>query len=782
MASMTWEEMAALQSSAPPSGPSSKWRYVEPWRAPDGSMTTIHPEDYQAFLSAGKPKVPAKSMTWEEMQSFAAPTNQTQEKKPSVDPTYDRQDAIGAVARALRAGGEFLGGGANSFVHGATAGMDRLALPAIAAPIYAVTSGKSLGEAYDATQHQMDMERKLYANQHPGMAFGGELTGAVTSPLMTLAGSLFPAAKAATTAGKVGNYARTVGASGATGGAFGFGMGEGGFENRLQSGKEAGALGMLIPGLGIPAWKLGGYLAEKVSPLFRSGQERLAGRVLNEATGGTVPQIQPSPIAGLQPTAAQSMNNPQLASLTATRGSANPNMAREIQQGQNQVLTDTLLGRNAGEVPLSTGANTADASSQFVKALREGSRVARQAEGELWNVPALTEFHVSVSPIKNAAQTAEHTVARSDPGLMLGMISDIRSILNQVGHLPDLAPVSTLNSYIGALRSIARRPPENNLRAGALAGRLADAMAKGMDDAITTSQAPGVVQQAYRAARDFTRQRTTVFGTQDAKAALNRNSAGNYTRDASVGANPFFNFSRGSSEGAQNIVEIGKFLNNIQGQFQQASGKARNELIQGARDFIIARARDAATGQTLDQAGEQLIRTNSLFGWLQTNKGWMQKSGLFNKAQVDLLDRLQQAAEMVSRQANGARVAGSDIYRNLVNDNRFMSHITAQLAARSAGMAGGAVAEAALGGGTGGLVGALAGGEAAVAVLNALSKAPREATIRLVDEALRNPKIARDLMMKASNQNARLFSAETRAALRNLGIVLPQETKRHFLQ
>lgn len=764
---------AAQPNGQPQGNNTSQWRRVAPWQAPDGSMTTIAPEDYQSFISGGTPA------------------------RPAQNPDLQRQDMIGTIARGVHSASQFVNGSADAVTHGMTAGLDRVIKPAIDAGIGAITGGPSFSQGYDQSQAAMDADRHAFEAQYPATSLGSEIVGGVTSPLGAAFNPLFASSRAAGIAGKVANYGRNVGAGAAMGGSFGYGMGEGGVENRLQSAGEGAALGAgfsaLTPPIAAVVSAPFRAASRMIRPLTPSGPSLIAGRALNETAGGNALAFEPSPIAGLNLNTAQATNDPNIAAMTRQRGNVNQGAMRATQQEQNQALIDTLTGRNPLEPALSTGASASDASSGFTNALRAGRDAAGKEETRLWTVPELAAQPVTHSVVQNSVNQA---AANLDPGLQAAMTGQLSGLIGKLNAMPQ-GTIRDLNTIRSGFERIARTSSDGSERAIArelsnafmqgldkvpeIAGRPAQAVAEGWQPSANGAMQympahtvpvvapdPALVS-AYQAARDYTRQMRTMFGTQDVNGALNRNAAGNYTRDASSGADPFFQFNRGAGEGAQNISQIADFLNGIKGEHAQLAGQARDALTQNARDFIIARALDRAQGPTLDTAGQQIIRPNQLFDWINTNKPWIERSGLFSTPQIDLLGRLQKASEMVARTNNNSGVVGSPTYSYLAGD-KFIDGLLGPITSRVSGMVlGGTLSH--LGGGNG-VIGAMVGSEAGNIMRN-LYSAPRDAAISLIDAALRDPKIAHDLMRKAAPMSSGKFSPETISALRRFGILAP---------
>jgi hypothetical protein len=793
---LSWDDFASGQTAAAPAAnPAVPTAPIEPARdIGGGAFTNLSPAEYQAFM-ARQEQQPAQPVT-------QAPVD----VKPLAEPAktgISWQEFNAPPPDKSQQGSKSSGGLIDLLSRGFTGGLDRVVAPAIAAPFVAPFTGESLGTAYDRLQGGMDQGRKDYIAQNPMTGTAGELAGAIASPMMQMGSGLFNTAKVSGVIPRALKYGQNVLASGAMGAPFGFMMGEGGFDNRMNSAKDAALMGL---GFGAAAPAIGAIVkapfqvaSRLAAPLRAGGPEVLAGKALSEAAGGPLNYDQ-SPIAGWTPNAPQATGNAGWAALFRNRSNVDQNAGAAAKTADNQALNDLLTGRNTSEPALGHGASSADSAAGFTNSVRNAHQnVFRAEENRLWNVPELATENVDHSVVQNAVA---NTMASLAPGLKASMTGRLNGIVQELQAMPR-ATIGDLNAARSELLNIGRTSQDGSERA--IARRLSNAFMDGIahipqiagspartqyfaggkpipesevpnwhPSVITQQFVPGIAPdpkmvQAYQTARNFTRQGSRLFGTQDMRQILNKNASGVFTQDASTGADPFFQFSRGSPEGAANIMAATDFLGRIRGAHEAAAGAAKQEIIDHARDFVIARARELASGRVLDQEGTRLLQPNALNKWISANRPWIERTGMFSPAQVDLIGRIEKMTEMMARTENVSPVRGSPTYSFLSTGN-FLDGILGPVLAKGVGATLGAVTGHLTG--EGAFLGAMAG-HGVQHGFAGLYNAPREAALTLIDAGLRDPKVAADLMKKASLANVAFFSPETKAAFLQAGIALP---------
>mgnify|MGYP000054728146 CR=1 FL=1 len=99
---------------------------------------------------------------------------------------------------------------------------------------------------------------------------------------------------------------------------------------------------------------------------------------------------------------------------------------------------------------------------------------------------------------------------------------------------------------------------------------------------------------------------------------------------------------------------------------------AQAKLMQGGRDFIVNSMLDAAQSTVRDNTGEMGFALNSLSKWIDTNEGWMKKSGMFSQDQMDVVKAIRDAPKTVTGKALAAQY---DLSQTTVsNIRRWRSH------------------------------------------------------------------------------------------------------------
>jgi len=674
-----------------------------------------------------------------------------------------------------------VGGALGAFTHGLSMGLDdplnRLADATVGRGMDALlgTHGPSIA---DWEQQQ----RQQFAQAHPVISGVAEAAGSLPTFMLADGATALPSLGTNVLA-RGGNLALNAARAAGLSGAAGFGLTDGDAQQRLQGAKSAaevgGVLGAAVP---VAASAIGGVVrpvARAVAPFTDAGRQMAVGRILSESAGGA-PAIQPPPIEGFEPNLAQATGNPNLAALVRQRSSLDQSGAMAERTAQNAAIKGAFTGA-AGAPALSTGADAATASSGFTKATREADKLARAEESRLWNVPEMKEKIAGIVP---AVQTSIAQELQSmDPGLRVSFTPQIRAYVSHLTKFPSKASIGDINAVRKGLNDIGR--DHNNPSAALVANRLSGAILRGLDQTTMSPEASA----AYQAARNFTRQRATLFGTQDARALLHKNAAGVYTKDASEGAKGFL-----GPEGAGNVRDIGQFLDGIKAKWTALNheaeihgdtgarkvtaadiGNARDALIQHTRDYIISNALGAAKSTTLDAADESNVLHNRLNSWIEKNKGWISKSGLFDQAQIGMLERIQKAAQMAARTENLRGSTNSTTYEKLAGHrfvDAFLGGVFGRVAGAGLGGVLGYMTEGPLGAGVG-----LMTGEKAASALRGLYEAPKEKILKLLDTALRDPQVARDLMMRASRGNAKMFRQTTRRAIQDAGLAatIPRE-------
>lgn len=749
---------------------------VPPHPAPDdpASLTNLSDEDYAKFQRGEAPptisvrpgggKGGAPSLNPADFGLLPMPMADAAPQSPQEQPEQPKENFLtkftGATAAALDAIPRGITGNLSDYVN-AAAGTPFRMMTGEKTPEGVKLGFQGPAAAFNQGLQAEKAQHQELASRYPIASVGGELMGAAgTGVAMAPALAYRGAAAAAPLLSKAGNVANYLGRNAAFGGAT----------SEIAGGDPATGAGVAtgvaaaIPGVAKGVSLLGAP-ARALSPLWsQAARQKSVQQNLGRAIEGA--PIQTSPVGPLD--LAQATGSPAAAAKVRYAQGIAPTEARGLQDAQ--------AGAARGEIgQIGNATSAADNSAAGTQAIRDLARVSRQRERELWNNPALTDFMMQTTAVKNAVQAALRSIQKDDPGLMLGMVGPIRQAASGIGMLPVRANMQNINSFIGTLKAVARRPPPENARAGALASRLVDAADKALDATVASSGAPSAVRSAYQTARDFTRERATILGTQDMRSVLARNPSGAYIADPSEGLRRFFNFSNGSIEGPQNVQQLIEFADKIKGAVLGRGGQA--EAIGATRDQL----RDAARGyvaSALTQAsrlGEgQNFNPKLMQDFLRQNGAWMKRSGLFDTKQIDAAERLMDYAGMLRRTEGLNPQGGSPTQARQEVAKTFIDQIMTPWVRRL-----GELGMMAAGGHAHGGMGAVAGGMAATATEAAFHRA--EGAMRdMMASAVLDARVAKDLMMRPTRGNEGFLSPQARDLLGKLRLSIGSDVAPHF--
>lgn len=701
-----------------------------------------------------------------------------------------------------------------SVTHGATLGLDEIVSPLPAAIAKSLANGIPFTQAYTEVVQQMRQPRTNFEAQHP--TAGAAIETAAGLPATAAMGPLFAAARPGSPMlAQAANAARNVAVGTGVGGATGFTMTDGDVSQRLEGAKQGAELGgtltaaaPLIAGIG----RTLGAVPSAVRPLVNpdAAAQQQVGRVLTEQAPGAVPTMTPSPIPGMPLNVAQASGSPELASLVDTRNAANvPAMVRE-RSAQNQSMLGALPGSPAGAVPEETAARTSTAAAGNVQ---QAADLISKEERRLWNKPSLTKPNVSTETAKKVVADEVAALHKDNPGLALAYDESgvLRRTVTELNGMPEKAAANEINAISSRLRAVARDPGEPDdvrLIARRLANTVQDGMWQSPEVAGRAPQPTGVLvypgpgavkgppimtmtpeikadpqlKADLMAARAFTKREAGVLGHASFDNILKRNSRGNLTGTPGTSLNRFFDFAAGVERPGA-IKNVTGFLDDIRGEWLKLSAAeqkefnpaavaaVQKELVDNGRDFIIAKMLGRVSGTMQDMQGDRMIQTAQLRKWLSTNRAMIDRSGMFTAPQMDALDRVREAADLIQRGYEQGRPMGSPTYSRLSGDrfiDAFLSPVMRHVVGSGLGAAVGAVLGH-LGGeaNLGVLLGVgLEGTPLGTHILNRLYALPHQRAMELLDRAIRDPVLAKDLMMKATLANAKRVSPETIAFLK----------------
>ncbi len=749
---------------APPAA--AQFPIVPAHPAPDasGAMTNLSNEDYPKFMRGEAPTAVATKTKPNETKLDAAtfglspvgdtaPPSKSEEPSPAAAPEDQPkpgnfwENLAGSTAATLNALPRGVTGNAMDWINAATQAPLRM-LTHERTPEGQLSIGVQSPQA--AFWEGLANERKINADlsqRYPIADVGGQLMSGAATGMAAAPALAYRAPAVAGMLPKLGSAADYLARNAAFGGAA----------NSLSGGDPttgaavgAGAAAAL-PGIAKVA-SLPTAAYRQFAPLWSpAAREASVAATLKKDIGGL--PVQASATGPLD--LAQATGSPVVAAKVRYAQGVAPTEAKALQDAQAAVARSQVSQIGASATP-------AEASASGTEAIRQLSKISRDRERMLWNNPALTDFALQTATIKQALQTALRAVQRDDPGLMLGMVGGTRAALNGIAKLPERANLQNINSFIGTLKAIARRPPPENPRAGALAARLLDSAEKGLDSTVSSSGAPSAIQSAYQTARDFTRQRATILGTQDMRATLARNPTGLYTNEPSEALRRFFNFANGSEEGPQSIQQLIEFADQIKGSLLGRGGEqvgaVRNQLRDAARSYVAAALTNFA------KLGEgQNFNPKLMQDFLRKNAGWMQRSGLFQRPQMQATEKLIDYAAMLRRTEGLNPQGGSATQSRQVTHRTFVDEIMNPWVRR--------IGELALAAGAHFHGESILGGVAAMGS-EAAFRGAENAMRELMASAVLDAQVAKDLMMRATPGNMKFLSPQTQELLGRLRLAI----------
>jgi hypothetical protein len=574
-------------------------------------------------------------------------------------------------------------------------------------------------------------------------------------------------------------------------------MSEGSLEDRAKAAVKGAGLGAVLHAavpLNVGAVSRFGRM---VRPSRQAG--RLTGQVLNETAAGTTFRQSPTPGVPLNVAQAAEPGQAQgkLASLVHQRAHENVEAGKTLRDQQNRAMLGALPRSNPrGAAPEQVAG---DASTRGVAGVRTAAKIIRSEEKRLWNRPSLTKPTISTETAKGMVKAEVAAIHADTPGLALALDESpaLKRVMHELETLPEKAAANQINAISSRLRAIARNFTEagdvrhiatrlaNKVQEGIwqapeVAGRAASSYKPtypqpGWEQAAlhgTTIPIPGIkpdpqLVRDLTAARAFTQREAQVLGHNSFDAILRRNSQGNLTATPGTALNKFFDFANGV-ERPGSIANVTKFLGDIRSSWQQLSAAERagtfdpaqitpvmHELVQNARDFMIAKMLGAVSTANTDAAGNRLIAWAQASKFMEKNRAMFQASGMFTPAQMDALQRWGDTARMIARGNELGAPPGSPTFK-LLTGSRWMDLFIHPFTRTVGSMAvDGAVATSigALFGdaGLGAILGVVDHGKIGQALLDRLLTVPKERLLEKMDEAIRDPQLAASLMQQFSS-------------------------------
>ena len=732
---------------------------------------------------------------------------------------------------------QYLKGLQTSMVHGATFGLDEILSPVPAAAAKSLMQGIPFSQAYDQVVQQQRAQRTQFENANPAASTAAEVVGGtagagVFNPLFR---SVTAGAPLATRAAAAGQNILTGAALGA---GTGFTSADGDVQQRLQGAESGGVVGGVLSALPPVIGEAYRGVRNAIEPLVNpslAGQ-RTAGTILNEAAEGPFPTMEPSPVPGLPLNVAQAAQggNTGLARLVNTISNdpsfpGGPAAHTAEQNAQNQAALSVVHGiapnadAEAGAGKASTKVTRAVAGERDKTApggRQPGAKpISDTEEKRLWNTPAMTKPTVSTDVSKKMMGDYLAKLKAERSGLYDQYeASSLPAIVRDLMGKPEKISAKELNTIRSDLLTMSRDP-----KADDRVQKIAREMAKVAEDGLW--KAPEVVGRGQftearrvpapewgsgalktvavnhpeippdpdivrdlRAARAFTQREAEVLGHNSFDAILRRNGAGNDTVTPGTALNPFFDFKTGTARPGS-IANVVKFLGDIKSSWMQLNAAQRagtydpakidpvmRDLVQGTRDFIMSKMLAQVSNSARDQAGELRTQAARISYWINTNTDMLRESGIFTSAQMDALNALGRAGEMMQRGIELGRGENSATFGRLMGKSwidSFLSPTIAGIAGRATGaIVGAALGHAASDSSLGFLLGA-EGGYLGTDLFQRLYSAPKEQALEWLNRGIRDPRIAEDLVRTANAQTARRMSPATNRWLQSFLATVP---------
>lgn len=373
-----------------------------------------------------------------------------------------------------------------------------------------------------------------------------------------------------------------------------------------------------------------------------SGQQKIAGRVLQDAVkDAPIPDANPN-VPGFKPSLGQATNNPEVLQLERAMQGRSLDEPLLMQQHSNNAAITDALGTTANDV------SPQAASAEAKGALKAEQMAARAAENQAWsNIPADTTF--PTGPLKQSVTQYIEGLPKAYKRLVPSDVQDMLGSLSDKEPLPEL---QAARSTVGELQNQARVAGEANK-----ARILGDIQSK-IDDVIH-GQSEGAgskdFQGAYNAAMDASRDYHARFSQDPVRTVLAAAKGGDKVQ---------------ASQALQRILkphqpEAVKALSNALGDSQEGR--------QAVRDYLTGTMRQYGSLAAQDASGNPMLSSAKLGKFMDQHADAIKE--FYTPEQQDLLKRVRQASEMNDRTMRaGSRNGGSDTAAKL-NKGLVLDHL-----------------------------------------------------------------------------------------------------------
>jgi hypothetical protein len=498
----------------------------------------------------------------------------------------------------------------------------------------------------------------------------------------------------------------------------------------------ARAVGSVVGGVAGPVGAVGlvngvrsGFkgIRDAAAAFTGAGPDQTVGKMLAEAAGGKVPATAEAPLPGMKPSLGQASGDQGLLHLERSVEQASPEAARlsaEARTVSNKAISDAIdqIGA-AGGTPSETMLNRLDTAQ----------KEAKRATSRLWKAAGVDES--SVLP-KDILQT------RVDEYLGTLTTANRKNIpqdlLNTLKEIPvekaTLREIQDWRSNIGGEASTAFRAGQN-VKGGVIAD-LQRVVADYLDEMPQMGGGlSGEQLSNYNAARRATSEMKQRFNERGSPVvtALSPKEFG--AAAESNAANLFIK--PRTSAGAPEAFSA----------YLKAVGKDP-EAYQAVRDAFAQKFRAAIEGIP-DASGQPTIKAAAVSKFMD-NFDHIIQSDVFTPDQRKLLSSIDDAANMTARTARGGAPGGPDTFAKFSGKNWVDAMIGA--GAKKVASVVGAAGGAALGGGN--PYAAAVGAYSAPKVMETMLAANKEATMKLLTQAIYDPDLAKTLMTPATKVSA----------------------------
>jgi hypothetical protein len=729
----------------------------------------------------------------------AAPTEPFARQELRQQPWYQPLwDAATATNQAMKGLGDVAS-------HAATFGLDEIVAPLPAAVARSMTTGEPFSQAYDHVVQMQRQEREAASTENPKLAAlaslaGGGVSAPVTAPL-------FAGAPATTLAGKAVNAIRNVGAGALTGGISAGLETPGDVQQRLEAARAGAEFGGALSAAAPLITSATGYGARALTAGRPATQERIAGQALRETAGlqpGQPPPVPEQPaVPGMPLGAGPAMVNPGLAAQERVLNTTQDAGRQAEIEAQNAATRAYVFQRTPlGSPVLANSKSVPEASRNVVTSLQRAHSLLKAEEERLWTVPRLTGNQPDVAAVKQSVSRAITSLPQRIQNA-IAKDSDLGRALDDLANMPRTASLADLNSVRSDILAAGRALPYDQRFAKKAADEAAKAVLNGIESNPSLRNDPAA-WAAYQKAREFTRSYRTALGSPQFQKMLQAVEGNTKGLDAGKIATSLFDLGAGTERTPEGVARVADLLDGIRKQWgalqagnagvpmpglsPAAAFGARTELTQAYRDLVTNAILDNATSITRDIGGNQRLLWNRLSDVIDTNRDWMVKSGVFKPDQINVLDRIKEGAVQAQRLENLRGGTNSATQEYLKNADRYIDVFVGPVIGRTVGTVGGAIAggiatqlfgENAIGSMIGAemMGGGASAGHAGHLLLQKLFQTPRDKVIDLINQAIRDPDLAHDLMARAGQRTSPKFKQWVRswlsAAPSNIATTVP---------